>query len=321
MATPMIAENWPKLLEPGLRFLFQQQLDRREALGKRKLIFHQLDSERRDEEGFSIGALSDEDWNFEVTKQINYGSVRPGFVANWTHRQFGKGMTIERTLIDDNLYNASKLPRSVTVQPGQLADAAFVLREKAAAEIFNYATTASGLSPSGFPLAGPDGKALGANDHPNYPGAGVSEVQDNLFAYDLTDANYSLVRQAMRAYTDDNGNIVQVNPTTLIVPPEMEDQAEVIKQSRNKPGTADNDANVIGGRIERIIVWDYLTDSNRWFVVDPMLMNDHLVWFERIPLEFKATEDFDTLQGKYRAYMRYSRGFSDWRWCAVSEAS
>lgn len=29
--------------------------------------------------------------------------------------------------------------------------------------------------------------------------------------------------------------------------------------------------------------------------------------------EFKNEEDFDTFVAKYRGYMRYSYGFSDWR--------
>jgi hypothetical protein len=30
-------------------------------------------------------------------------------------------------------------------------------------------------------------------------------------------------------------------------------------------------------------------------------------------LEFKNMEDFDTMQAKYRAYMRFSVGYSDYR--------
>jgi len=198
------------------------------------------------EEAMGIGALSDEDWNFEKTRRVNYGAVKPGFEYTWTHLEFARGMAIERKLMDDNLFANSELPRKITKKPVQMADSAYVLREKAAAEFFNYATTGSGLSPLGFPLVGGEGVALASNSHKLYPGAGAGEVQDNYFAgLDLTADNYSTVRQNMRAFTDDNGNIVQVNPTTLIVPPEMEDKALTIRDSQNKPGTANNDANVV----------------------------------------------------------------------------
>lgn len=320
MATPMISENWPKLLEPGLRWIFEQRLTRRESLGKRQEVYNVLDSKKAKEFAMGVGAFSDEDWNFEQTHRVNYGNVKPGFEYEWEHREFAKGMLIERKLLDDNLYPGSTLPRDITKKPAQFADSAYILREKAAAEVFNYATTGSGVSPLGFTLVGGDGVALASNSHPLHPGS--SDVQDNYFAgLDLTDDNYSYVRQRMRKTTDDNGNIVQVSPTTLMVPPELEDQALTIIKSQGKPGTADNDANVVGSRIKKLVVWDYLTDTNRWFVMDEMLKEEHLIWFERIPLEFAATQDWDTFQGKYRAYMRYSRGFSDWRWIAVAEAS
>ena len=48
-----------------------------------------------------------------------------------------------------------------------------------------------------------------------------------------------------------------------------------------------------------------------WFLQDG---NRHeLNFFWRVKPEFKHEEDFDTFVAKYRGYMRYSYGFSDWR--------
>jgi hypothetical protein len=33
-----------------------------------------------------------------------------------------------------------------------------------------------------------------------------------------------------------------------------------------------------------------------------------------VPLEFGADENFDTFTAKFRAYMRYNAGWSDWVW-------
>ena len=38
-----------------------------------------------------------------------------------------------------------------------------------------------------------------------------------------------------------------------------------------------------------------------------------LNFFWRVRPEFKQAEDFDTLVAKYRGYMRYSYGYSDYR--------
>jgi len=62
------------------------------------------------------------------------------------------------------------------------------------------------------------------------------------------------------------------------------------------------------------LVWDYLTDANNWFMIDPGLCKMFLQWFDRVPLEFAEdpTSDF-SLEARYRGYQRYSYGWSDWR--------
>jgi len=69
-------------------------------------------------------------------------------------------------------------------------------------------------------------------------------------------------------------------------------------------------------------MWDYLTDSNRWFLIDVDLAKMYLNWFDRVPLELAMdpTGGFD-LEARWRAYMRYSYGFSDYRWVYGSEPS
>jgi len=49
-------------------------------------------------------------------------------------------------------------------------------------------------------------------------------------------------------------------------------------------------------------------------MIDSNMMKMYLQWFNRIPLEFFQDKSFDTLISKFAAYMRYSFGWSDWRW-------
>ena len=56
---------------------------------------------------------------------------------------------------------------------------------------------------------------------------------------------------------------------------------------------------------------DYLNDDNMWFLIDKDVCE--LTFFWRKRLEFKSENDFDTLEAKYRGYMRYSCGYSNWR--------
>ncbi|MBK7181397.1 MAG: hypothetical protein IPH82_30175 [Chloroflexi bacterium] len=83
----------------------------------------------------------------------------------------------------------------------------------------------------------------------------------------------------------------------------------------NKPGTANNDGNFVRSKGFNVVVWDYLTDSNNWFMTDSRLAGLFLNWFNRVDMEFAMdpTSDFNLI-AKYRGYMRYSYGWSDWRW-------
>jgi len=64
-----------------------------------------------------------------------------------------------------------------------------------------------------------------------------------------------------------------------------------------------------------MVVWDYLTDANAWFVLDSRLAKIHCIWADRVPLEFAWDPSGNyTLVARYRGYMRYSYGWSDWQW-------
>lgn len=114
----------------------------------------------------------------------------------------------------------------------------------------------------------------------------------------------------MQKFTDDRGDITDCMPDTILIPPDLEDTAIEIGQSPLDPVSANNAVNPQAGRF-RTIVWHYLTDTNNWFMIDSGRMRESLIWYNRIPLEYGAEEDFDTLQAKFRGYARYSYGWTD----------
>ena len=124
----------------------------------------------------------------------------------------------------------------------------------------------------------------------------------------------------MRAFVDDRGELVQVNPKLLLVPPELENTAnEIIKTMRGsnsqQPGTANYEANLLQDRGLNYVVWDYLTDSTGWFLIDLTLAKLYLNWFDRVVEEvaLNPLSNFQ-LEAQWRGYMRYSYGWSDYRW-------
>lgn len=271
-------------------------------------LFATPSSERAFEEHIGIGVMS-ADWEFEKTGRVPYDDVNNGFVKRWTHKEFAKGFVVTRKMVDDNLFP------QILDRATNLGDAAFRHREKSAATVFANAfsatTNQTDLDGFGFPVGGPDNVALCSTAHP-YNEAD-SSTQSNEGTLALTKDNVGTTRQLHMALTDDRGDILGIMPDTIIIPPELEDTAIEIGMSMLDPDTANNAVNPQAGRF-RYLVWHYLEDANAWFMSDSARMQQDLIWYERIPLEYGAEGDFDTLQAKFRAYMRYSRGWRDFRW-------
>jgi hypothetical protein len=291
-----ISENWAELLEPGLRTIFNIQRDALAAESRIPLLFNVGTSNKAQEHGLGIGGFGD--WQ-PYKGTIEYDDNEQGFKVTYTHQQYAKGFKVERALVDDDLYNI------INERPRQLALGAVRTREKHAASVFNNAFSAT--------YAGGDAVALCSASHPRSPSN--ASVQSNAGTTALSYNAVITTRRLMREYTDDRGELVPINPDTILVPPELEDTAWTIINTINKPGTADNDANFVSSRVRRVIVWDYLTDSNNWFMVDSAMAKMYLNWYDRVPLDMAMdpTSDF-RLEARFRGYTRYSYGWDDWRW-------
>lgn len=301
-----IAANWGELLTPQLTeafFVGFTDGGRRES--QISANYRELDSARAFEEHIGVGQFGSAGWNFEDSGRVQYDEREKGFKTTWTHTEFAKGFMVQRKLIEDNLTQIA------FDRAENLGDSAFRKREKDAAALFNNAFTDSGTDDSGFPIAGADAVGLCSTAHPYSPAD--STTQSNEGTYSLTKANVQTVRTAMMKFLDDRGDVLSVMPNVLLVPPELEDDALVIARSTLDPTNANNAVNTQAGRFT-VRPWFYLTDANAWFMIDSGRQKKDLIWYDRIPLEFGREEDFDTFQQKFRAYMRYSRNWRDYRW-------
>lgn len=316
---PNIPENWMELLTPGLANIFWNGVGETAMVNERTNVFNVLPSERAFEESLGIGNLSNEGWNYEATGRVQFDTIPKLWTPKFTHIQFAKGIEIARSLIADNFYSEAGLPATITDQPDVLGRNAETQRELAAAEVFNYAEVSTGLTPSGFPVVGPDGSALIATDHERYPGAGSGMDQSNKYVgLDLTTAALGTMQSDARKWKDNAGNPLGVRLRQLLVSVDFSDKADVIRLSQLQPGTANNDTNLGPAKLSGgVIVWDYL-DDDRWFYMDPVLRQRLLIWYEREPLAFAGDAPLTRLVGRWRADMRYSRGFVHWAFVAGS---
>ena len=302
--------NFGKLLEPGLRKLFYETFD--EVPEEYSKIFHVKNSKKAREVDYGLGsmpiwsefgtAISKDLKGTAVTDgempKVPYVTIPAGLERIYVHKEFAQGFMVERKMVDDEQYGAiEKMPKDL-----------------ARAGRYKVEMDAISLLTKGFTDNGYDGKPLFATDHPTLAGG----TNSNLITGELNQANLEKAIIAMRNFTDEAGKKVVYKADTLIVPPALEFKAIELLNSVNKPDGDLNNVNSIKGKL-KIQVMEFLDSDTAWFVMDSK--RHELNFFWRVRPEFKREEDFDTLVAKYRGYMRYSYGYSDYRGIVGSEGT
>ena len=300
---PLTSGNFADLLKPVLKGVFD--IGSSAPIEMIDFLFKKESSTRYEEQYQGMGAMG---------KVPVFGGTVPyaDFDANYRtdirNYEYAQGIQIERRLVDDDQTG------QITGRAANMAAQFRRTREADAADIFINAFTDSGTNRSGASTNGADGVALLSTAHPHSP-SNTNNTQSNEGTLALTIDNLDTTRQAMRNFTDDKDQLLGINPDMLLVPPELERAATqlVAERAIYEPGSAQFDVNMFAGRF-RPVVWNRLPDANAWFLIDSTLMKEHLIWQDRVLPDFAQAEDFDGLTAKYRGYMRYGIGWTDWRW-------
>ena len=203
------------------------------------------------------------------------------------------GYTMTRKAIDDNLYKDSFQPANLGL--GQSMRAFWNAQ---AASVFNLATTVSAT-------LGGDGVALLSTAHPYDGGtwANTSSTPRSLGESSLLNAQ----TQIRTNFVDEAGILQDIYGETLLIAPQLEPVAARLVKSELRPGTANNDVNVIpivGGGVKGYRIMRYLTSPYRWFLLTDVKAFIDLI---RKPFEMDMFPDFDTHNLKVSCYER--RGF------------
>lgn len=171
-------------------------------------------------------------------------------------------------------------------------------------------------------LKASDGQNLFSTSHPaKIKGGNQTNLYSNAFSADAL----GLAETAMQLFKDENGNILDVNPDTIIIP-----NIQALKKgvfaaigSEQVPGSGNNDFNYQVGRWN-VIIWSYLNQyigsgTAPWILMDSRYNQDYgtLIWQDRVALEVKSSIDENTDANVWRGRARYTAGFHDWRGIAV----
>jgi len=205
---------------------------------------------------------------------IIFEHIGEGRVIVGINKSFAKGFELSKVAVAD--FPKERTADIMKELAGQWADSVIRSKEKFAASFFNNGGLLAGhkafnnsipgviTDPTGN--LGYDGKpffALSGNNHVSLNGG----TYFNSVALALTSANLTTVNTSYRSTNnrDESDEVISLRPDTLLVPPSLGPASKVILQSQSIPGSANNDINVNAGLLNPI-EWDYLTDTDAWFV-------------------------------------------------------
>lgn len=291
------SSNFGLLLEPGLRKIFFESYD--EVPEQYSDVFQIKTSKKAKEEDYHIAGVST--WEEkESMGPIPYETIEPGLTASYIHKEYAKGLQVERKFIDDEMYDQiEKLPKSIA------------RKGRATVEILAAAVLNNSFSVTGY-----DGVALISDSHPLTKSSSLGD--NSLGTTALDTAGLTAGTLLMRKTVDETGIIIGARAKKLVVPADLEFTAAVLLQSAQKPGSDYNDQNIYKGKFD-LKVLDYLTDANAWWLIDPELAE--LIFWWRIRPEFNRDKNFDTMIAKFIGYLRFSCGYSNWRGIVGSNPS
>jgi hypothetical protein len=309
MTAPMISEQWARFVLPIVR---KEWLQKMTAVTSPFMGLMGMQGSKSSVEysqgvgGFGIIP----EYNSATAEgdpgSITYDSFSPLYETTFTHKEYAKGVAIERKLWDDNMTGL------IQRKAQGLGNSFGTTRAYHASSILNNAFDSD--------YVGGDSVALCSASHPT--NENDSTAISNAGS---TALSYAAVVDTMIAgsdLNDDRGYPMPAIYDVLYVPTALQAKAYEIVNAIGKPGTADNDANFLASKGLRVVVDAYLSDANNWFMIDSAQAGLHALWFDRVApeLAIDPTGDYN-LVARYRGYMRYSYGWDDFRWIYGHEVS
>jgi hypothetical protein len=237
---------------------------------------------------------------------VTYDSFQQGFVSRFTHADYTLGIVITANMVADDQYDVvgkakvRKLSRSFRHLPEVLAG-----------QVYNRAFNSN--------YTGGDGVELISNAHPNVSGGTWSNRPSTYV--DISEAALEQAIIDLGKYVDDRGKKIAVKAQKLIVPVDLDFDANKIMKTEYEVGTVNNTVNLVRSRFPMgVMVAHWVdADSDAWFIQTDA--DDGLIHFEREGVSFNSENDFDTRNARYMAHWRGSFGWANPRALYASQGA
>ena len=286
--------SFAKLLWPGLNKIYGQEY-KEFSVEYTKLVDTDKSTKAYEEDlgltGFGLASRKTEN------NSIAYDDESQAFLTRYSHAVWALGFTLTREVYEDEQYGITGKRRSKGL--------AFSMRQTKEINVAN-------LYNRGFnsTYTGGDGVEMLSLLHPNYSGG--TWANELAVAADLSEASLEQAYIDISKFTNDRGLKIAVMPERLIIPVELQFEAERILKSVGRVGVADNDLNALksmGAFPKGIMVSHYLTDADAWFIRTNCPNGPKYI--SRRAMQFAVDNDFDTENAKFKATERYSTGWTD----------
>lgn len=286
--------NFSPLLAPGLRKIFDADVDGYEEQYSK--YFNVVGTERAYEDdyqmsGFPIAATKPEGIG------VAYYDPISGATKRYTPVPFGIGFRVTYEMYINDLYGPiRKAPRLLK----------FSMNQRVEIDAANLYTQAFGTTLS----AGFDGLSLFNTAHTLLRG-GTYANRPTVEA-DLSVTSLQAATEAFEGTVNEDNLLIGARAQMLVIPRQLKWIAREILGSPGAPYTSDNQINSLREEGFTHSIWQYLTDPDMWFLLGPKAQHA-INFFWRVKPKFDNSDDFDSGDAKFKGYMNYTLGHSDWR--------
>lgn len=301
MAIPTNTGNFGKLLDRLIDEIWFDNLKKTPQMYTR-LVNVSSSSKASEKHLTGVGL---EDWRESGEAQpASYTEAIQGFEKNYVPTIYKSGYSFTREIKDDDQYD------KVAAQAAKLSQTAIRTIDKEVAKLVINATNTTYFT-------GADTLALASASHTREDG-GTANL-DNANTGALNETNLESMLVAFHERRDGRGELIDMNPDQLWVPPALEKEALILMKSTGRVSTGDNDINVYNGRLQ-VVVWKRMGaiaggSDTAYMIVDSGFnkSGQGMNLYMRVNPEIGRETELETGVQKFVGYMRFSLGFTDWR--------
>lgn len=285
----------PELLYPGLAELWGTSYEQHPKMFDKFFEMKTSDKAFEKEQGmsgFATAGVKDQG------DSVAFARLTQGFQKEYVHVTYGLGAIVTREMMEDDQYGF------IRQIPSLLAEAMVRTDETVATAVLNNAFDSS--------VTGADGQSLCSTAHPNAGSSGGTQSNRPTVAVDLTQTSLENAFIDIMNIRDENGQRLNIKPKKLVVSRSDLFNAQKILKTQYKVGSADNDVNIISESGLELVVTNYLTDQDAWFLINNV--RNGLTYYTRRAADIERDNDrVGTQNLAIVTTKRFSTGFTDYR--------